>query len=446
MSRPRRFLSVLICAVLASTAVGTGAPTPVAAQAAGLGAGGEYHPVTPRVVLDAREGSRVGPVRTPIASTPSGTRTDITVTGVAGVPADPSSVLAVVLAIKVEAATAPGDLVAIAGGVPTLPAASSLAFDRKVPTSSLVVVRPSPSGVVSLGLRSRPSGTAAVRVVVHGWISTSSAEVRGARLMTVPPVRVFGTQRTGLSPGSIVTLPVRGVGPIPNDPSVTAAVVNITVMNERSGSKKTRVSVSTKRPSSPPRLGDIAARVGQTTSTVAIVPLDANGRVHLSNAAGATSVLVDVVGYMRTGLRSDNRRGRIVPLERPFRSFDTRRKDFGSLPIGPGVAEDWDYKPFVESLTYPVSGLRVGPVSTVLGSVTALDHERQYPANPPSSTEVRVYPGTLQRMSSVFVDEDARASNFVVGRLDKADRVKFYNSAGTTHYIFDIAAIILEDA
>jgi hypothetical protein len=446
MTRPRRFLSVLICAVLAVSAIGSGAPTPVAAQSAGLGAGGEYHPVTPRLLLDARKGSRVGPVRAPIAMTKGGTRTDITVTGVAGVPADPSTVLAVVLAIKVEAATAPGDLVAIAGGVSTLPVASSLAFDRAVPTSNLVVVRPSPSGVVSLGLRSRPSGTAAVRVAIHGWISTSSAQTRGARLMTVPPVRVFGAQRTGLSPGSVVTLPIRGVGPIPNDPSVTAAVVNITVLNERQGSKKTRVSVSTTRPARPPKLGDVTARVGQTTSTTAIVPLDARGRVHLSNAAGATAVLVDVVGYMRTGLRADNRRGRIVPLEKPFRSFDTRREAFGSLPIGPGIAEDWDYKPFVDSLTYPLSGQSVGPVSTVLGAVTALDHERQYPANPPSSTELRVYPGKLQRMSNVFVDEDSRTSNLVVARLNKADRVKFYNSAGTTHYTFDIAAIVLEDA
>ncbi len=264
--------------------------------------------------------------------------------------------------------------------------------------------------------------------------------------MTVPPIRIFGALRTGLSPGSVVSLDVRGVRPIPDDPSVTAAVVNITVMNERRGSKRTRVSVSTARPESPPRLGDVTAYVGQTTSTVAIVPLDAQGMVHLSNAAGATAVFVDVVGYMRTGLRADNRRGRIVPLEEPFRSLDTRRKDFGSLPIGPGVAEDWDYKPFVESLTYPANGLSVGPVSTVLGALTALDHERQYPANPPSSTELRVYPGTLQQMSSVYVDEDARASNMVVARLNKADRVKFYNSAGTTHYIFDIAAIVLEDA
>jgi hypothetical protein len=402
--------------------------------------------VTPEVLLDARNGSRVGPIRTPLRSTATGTRTDIQVTGVAGVPEDSASVLAVVLAIKVEAATAPGDLVAIASGVSNLPRASSMVFDRRRPATSLVVVRPSPSGVVSLGLRSRPAGTAAVRVVVHGWISTSSAQTRGARVMTVPPVRVFGAERTRLSPGAVVPLTVRGVGRIPDDPTVTAAVVNITVMNERRGSKRTRVAVSTTRPGSTlPRLADVTAYIGQTTSTVAIVPLDARGRVYLSNAEGVTSAIVDVVGYTRTGVRATNRRGRIVPLEKPFRSFDTRRNDFGALPIGPGVAEDWDYAPFVQSLTYPVSGLSVGPVSSVLGAVTAIDHERQYPANPPSSTELRVYPSRLQRMSNVFVEEDARASNFVVGRLDRNDRLKFYNSAGSTHYIFDIAAIILED-
>lgn len=446
MTRPRRFLSVLICAVLAVSAIGTGAPTPVAAQSAGLGAGGEYHPVTPRLVLDARKGSRIGPVRQPLVSSREGTRTNVTVTGVAGVPADPATVLAVVLAVKVKGASAAGDLVAVAGGVPTLPTASSLVFEARVPSSGLVVVRPSSSGVVSIGLRSRTPGTASVSVAVHGWVSTSSASERGARLITVPPVRVFGADRTGLPGRSVVTLPIRGVRPIPNDSSVTAAVVNITVMNERARSKRTRVSVSTRRPSRPPRLGDVAVNVGQTTSSVVIVPLDGQGRVHLSNAAGATDVIVDVIGYMRTGFRADNRRGRIVPLEKPFRSFDTRRKDFGSLPIGPGVAEDWDYKPFVDSLTYPASGQSVGPVSSVLGALTALDHVRQYPANPPSSTEVRVYPGKLQTMSNVFVDEGARASNLVIARLDEADRVKFYNSAGTTHYIFDIAAIVLEDA
>jgi hypothetical protein len=218
------------------------------------------------------------------------------------------------------------------------------------------------------------------------------------------------------------------------------------VKNDRKGSRRTQVAVSTDRPGSRlPRLADVAALVGQTTSTVTIVPLDASGKVYLSNSRGATSVTVDVVGYVRTGLRVDTRRGRIVPLEKPFRSFDTRREAFGALPIGPGVAEDWDYKPFVDSLTYPANGRRVGPVSTVLGAITALDHLRQYPANPPSTTEVRVYPVKLQKMANVVVGEGTSASNFVVGRLDKNDRVKFYNQAGTTHYIFDIAAIVLED-
>lgn len=445
MTRPRRFLSVLMCAVLAVSAVGSGAPTPVAAQTVGLGSGGEYHPVTPRMLLDARQGSKIGPVRSPLATSREGSRTDITVTGVAGVPADPSSVLAVVLAVKVKGATTDGDLVAVAGPGTNLPVSSSLVFEAKQPTSALVLARPSGSGVVTLGLRSRVPGTAAVSVAVHGWISTSSAAVRGARLMTVSPVRVFGTDRTTLSAGSTVRLPVRGVGPIPKGPTVTAAVVNITVLNDRPRSKRTNVSVSSTRKAKPARFSDVAANVGQTTSTLAVVPLDSLGRVYLSNSAGATSVLVDVVGYLRTGLRVDSRRGRIVPLEKPFRSFDTRRQNFGSLPIGPGVAEDWDYKPFVESLEYPSSGQSVGPVSTVIGAVTALDHVRQYPANPPSSTELRVYPGKLQRMSNVFVDEGARASNGVLARLNKDDRVKFYNSAGTTHYIFDIAAIVLED-
>ena len=40
------------------------------------------------------------------------------------------------------------------------------------------------------------------------------------------------------------------------------------------------------------------------------------------------------------------------------------------VPLGPGKAEQWDYKPFVQSLTYPDTGESVGPVGSVLGTLT----------------------------------------------------------------------------
>lgn len=443
MRRPRRVVAVMVGLVLGLSAIGPGAPTVVSAQSGELGSGGEYHSIRPRMVLDAREGSRVGLLQAPLPTSRSGVRTEIDLSDVRGLPADPADVLAVAVEVMVKNATRPGDLVLFSGDIATAPLASSLMFTADRPTSTTVFVRPSPDGVIALAGRTARAGTAEVRVSVVGWVATTSSGLRGSRLVTTAPFAVFPAFENVLTAREIVSLDIRGVGPVPDLPVVDGVVLNVTVLNNRTDSVTNRVTVTSTRPTRIPRIPDMVVAAGQISSMMMIVPLDEEGRVHLANKAGSADAIVHVVGFTRSVSSTTSRIGRIVPLDRPFRAFDTRSDAAGDLPLGPGQAESWAFAETVDTLSYPGGG-SVGEVGALLGTFTGLGHRRQYPANPPSTTELRVYIGRLSPMSNVFVGEKQRVSNGIVGRLTGTDEFTVYNRAGFTDYLFDISAIVLE--
>lgn len=444
MTRGRRTLSMLVAVALAAASLALGAGAPVSAADEELGSGGEYHAIAPRVVLEAREGSKVGPVRRPLRTTVKGTRLDIPLEGVIGLPEDIDDVLAVMLNVQVWSATSPGSMTVFSSQFEAAPRATSLVFDDGAPTNNLVVSRVSAAGSIGVVLRSEQAGTAQVRISVRGWLSTTSSGARGSRLFATPSFSLLNSTDGVLGRKEVVVLDVRGSGPVPNSPDVVGVVLNVQIANDRPKSKRTSVTVTT----SPPRgkrVADLVVDRGQTTSNVVFVPLDANGNVHLSNRVGFLDAQVHVVGYLIDGVGEGRRRGRIVPLSRPFVAVDTRSELSGDLPIPPGVAEDWDFAPTIDSLTYPDRS-SVGPVSGVIGSFAAVEHVRQYPANPPSETDLRIYPsGGLPSMMNVFVEEGSRASNAVVARLSPSDRFVVYNRAGFTHYTLGMSAVILSD-
>lgn len=434
-ARRHRALRVALAAVLAvTTAVALVRPdaSPASADPGSLGAGGEYHPIPPELL--------VGPTELPVQS---GTRVEADAVALAGVPDDPSAVLALALNITVSASDVDGDLVAYSSDIGRVPRTSSLTFSKGRPTSALVVASPGADGRLSISLtpHGTGAGTASVRATVIGWFSTSSAPESGARIITRA---MRGIHSSTFTAGQISTIPVAGRAGVPTGPSVEAVVLNVT---GRSASQNTGITLGA-------GADDMAARSAQTlsikkrettTSMVAIVPLADDGSITVRNRAGQVDVALHVVGFVRTGLDPATSIGRLVPLDRPFRAVDTTTPRDQARPIAPGAADPWGFEPFVGELAYVGTGDPVGPVSGFVGAFAAHSHRRQYPTNPPSTTQLKVYPDgrRLPPAPNLTLGEGQMRSTTVVSALSADDVVKVYNKAGTTHYRIDVSAVLL---
>src|SRR4051812_43153649 len=101
--RERRTGGLVGAALLGSglaVSVGAAPGAVPAAFAAGLGAGGEYHPLTPTRIYDTRAPGINSPVG-PIATGPTGGTADVTILGQGGIPSSAADVLAVSVSITV---------------------------------------------------------------------------------------------------------------------------------------------------------------------------------------------------------------------------------------------------------------------------------------------------------------------------------------------------------
>ena len=139
--RGRRTVGLVAAALLASAlavsaGVGT-APVP-AAFAAGLGAGGEYHPLTPTRIYDTRAPGINSPVG-PIPTSPTGGTADVTILGQGGIPSGAADVLAVAVSITVVDPTKEGYLqVYPTGSTPGISSVVNYAAGQTVPNLTAV--------------------------------------------------------------------------------------------------------------------------------------------------------------------------------------------------------------------------------------------------------------------------------------------------------------------
>lgn len=460
MTRRRSRLARVAAAVVASlglsavVVVGSGlSPVGVPAAHAALGAGGEYHPLTPARILDTRvSGSPV------VGAQPFGRPFDVQLTGApsmsggaSGIPG--ANVLAVVANVTVVDPQRPGFLTSYPSGSP-LPLAANVNFapGRNVP--NLSILRPGPNGNVSIYLGPpHASGTAHVVIDVVGWISSSGATSRGARLVSLAPGRILdtrdGTGRAGaLGQGESFRLQIRGadaVSPsrpdyVPAGNDVTAVLLNLAATEPTIA---THISVVPAPPSGPPSTASLNVVGGQTKSNLVIVPVGADGGIHFYNNSGSVHLVADVVGYFRSGVANETRAGRIVPLASPFRVLDTREPNFGSARLGPAQAETWEFRPFVESVN--LGGVWVGELDAVIMNLTATELTFPYPLG--NATHMTVYPGgqslPLAANLNLTVGEDV--PNLVVARLSGDDRISVFNNSGFVHYVADASAVVLAD-
>lgn len=451
--------AALLAAALTVSSGAVVAPIPAhaAAPGSGLGAGGEYHPLTPMRIFDTRAPG-INSATGAIATSSVGGSVDVQILDKGGIPANASEVLAVAISITVTDPTAGGYLAVYpSGSAAGISSVLNYSAGQTVPNLSVQTV--GADGKLTLKLVTPLAGTANVLIDVFGWFSTSSYATRGARLIPVGPARIYDSREAGFNPStqplgqrSVVTVPIRGADSqqpnvtdiVPNSADVVGVVVNVTGINVQPGSRGTYVSVLPDAPAADPTTSNLNLSTGQIKANLVIVPVGADGAIRLFNLTGETHLAVDVVGYMMANQNASTRLGRVIPLTAPFRSFDTREAAFDNVALGPAQTEGWSFSQFVASVI--LDGQPVGNQIALLGNLTGTGLTRAFPTTP-VSTFFTAYPSDVARpfASNVNVTEGANVPNMAVIKLGADDQIKTYNNSGYLHYLFDVSAVVLDD-
>ncbi|HSP29747.1 MAG TPA: hypothetical protein VLN74_14435, partial [Ilumatobacteraceae bacterium] len=248
-----------------------------------------------------------------------------------------------------------------------------------------------------------------------------------------------------------LTLPIRGVnGVVPNSTNVTGVMVNVTAANNQPGSAATFLAVTPNAtpPGVEPATSVTNVSVGQVKANMAIVPVGDDGAIRIFNRSGSTHVIVDVLGYLERGAPDTTRAGRVIPLEAPFRVFDTRQPAFGAAPLGFATKEDWSFKAFADSVL--LDNAPIGAQSALLGNLTGTGLEPLYPGQP-ATTFMTLYPGNgaPPNSSNINVTPGRSVPNMsllsygTVG--DDPYTIAAYNFDGSIHYLLDVYAVVLKD-
>ena len=494
MSRPSSFprsigrVLVTVAAVLAAAVLGiVVSPSPdrtIAAEGQPLGAGGEYQGITPTRIYDSRFPAQAQGQPGPLLMSASETNQtiDIEVTGNGVLPefvdddndGQDDNVLAVVVNITVIDPTAVGFLRAYGTDAPE-GTTSVVNFFAGSVLPNTAIIRPGTDGKMSMRLVSPTGpGTAQVAVDITGWFSTSQYDERGDRVIAIDPIRVYDSDlgqfgAATLKGRSQVRVPIRGAAEvsapnspvIPAGPDVVGVIANVTGVNAFPGSQATFISAlpEAQPAGTTPSTSTVNLIPGQIRPNMAILPLGADGSIHLFNLTGEVRMVVDVVAYLLADTDEDSRAGRVVPLVAPFRAFDTREGEFGNQPLGPAEAEDFSFESFIADVK--IDDDPVGAQSALIGNLTATGLQRQYPAEP-AATFLTGFPTpssgqAVPLVSNINITENDTVPNLSLlpygarpapagdGRCEEAHCIRFYNRAGYLDYLLDVYAVILED-
>ena len=457
-------VAVVAVAITAAVVVSpSGGRTIEAATDGFAGAGGEFHAVAPDRIFSTREAPPLDVE--PLGPKPSGPASDpvefqVPLLGVGDIPAD--DVLAVAANITIAGPTERGHVRAYpTGSTPTVTSIANFKAGQTVANS--VILRPGDDGTVTLRLVTQQPGIAHVLIDVSGFWSADGFPSRGARVKTVDPFRVYNTGDLGgtLNGPETATIPIRGVGPVPDLDSVIGVIVNVTGDNTYGGSRQTRFSVvpdafDQSDPDDWPSTSNLNLARGQRRANSAVVPIGDDGSIRLFAPFGEVRGIVDITGYLQLADEGDSSRaGRVVPLVAPFRSLNTRLDDFYDQPLGPASAEAWSFDAFVNDVK--VGGEWVGPQQGLFGNLTAVDLARQYswvsvtsflaayPAGAAGDGECKPVP----KVSNVNLVENEAVPNLALlrygGDNETPHRLCIFNRGGYVDYILDVYAVVLDD-
>jgi hypothetical protein len=329
------------------------------------------------------------------------------VAGRAGIPADAGAVVLNVTAVDPTAAS--WLTVFPTGSTP--PGTSSVSFPAGLTVPNLVVAKIGPDGSVSIA---NARGSVHVLADVTGWLPA------GADLQAVTPARLLDTRSQGgaVGAGGSRAVSVLGRGGVPAS-GVGTVVLNVTATNP------TAVSWITVHPTGEarPTASNLNVVPGQTVANLVLAKVATDGTVTLTNARGATDLVVDVVGWARTD-------GAARPLS-PARLVDTR----AGQPTVDGRTAGVGRVGAGGTLTIPVAGRggvpATGAVAVVL-NVTA--------TAPSSSSWLTVHPSGSARptASNLNVVAGQTVPNLVVATLGPDGAVKIYNHNGSVDLVVDV--------
>jgi uncharacterized protein len=281
-------------------------------------AGDLYVPVEPQRLLDTRP--------TPI---PTGGTINLTVTGVAGVPANATAVSLNVAAVGPPGAA--GHLRVWPAGL-ALPNASVLNFAIGKNTPNHVVVKVGAGGQISI----YDGGSTSVIVDINGyWIADDPTKAGYTAVAT--PTRIVNAP---LAPLTTIDVDVVGAGGIGEaSEGVVAVVVNVGAISPTIPGHLRVWPTGTPMPNA--STNNFVA--GDSRMNLVIVKPGANGKISIFNSTtGSLTLTVDTVGYFRSG-------GTFFKAVDPIRPLDTRLAT--ETIVAPGDFREVQIRGFRQSRT-----------------------------------------------------------------------------------------------
>ncbi|WP_027345442.1 putative Ig domain-containing protein [Hamadaea tsunoensis] len=243
-------------------------------------AAGAFTGLTPVRVLDTRSGlgapaGAVGPQKT----------ISLRLGGVADIP---DTAGAVVLNLTGTAPTAATFVTAYPSDA-VRPTASNLNLTAGQTRPNLVIAKLGADGVVKLY---NNSGSVHLIADVVGWIAA------GGDYTGLTPARFLDTRESqAVGPDAGVRLQLTGEGEVPPD-GVGAVVLNLTGTAASAGTFVTVYPDGAARPTA----SNLNLVRGQTAANLVVTKLSADGAIRLYNSSGTVHLIVDVVGWISTGL------------------------------------------------------------------------------------------------------------------------------------------------
>ena len=404
--------------VVAENAVGVGPPS---APSTVVLPGSPFHAIDPVRVLDSRaagSGSGLGGSGGAAAPWGPGTTREVVVTGAGGVPSDAD---AVVLNVTATNTTAASFLSIWPTGTPApQPLVSSLNWSSGQTIANAVTARVGTAGRISIF---NPSGTVDVVVDVVGWYGGAS----GAGLTPTPPARVLDTRpesqvgpdATPWTSGTTRDVAVAGVGGVPLD--ADAVVLNVTVTNTTATSFLSAWPAGAPTPA--PLVSSLNWAGGQTIANAVTARVGAGGRISVFNPSGQVDVIIDVVGYFRSGSG-----GRLVAMD-PRRIADSRpESSVGpfATPWGPQEGRD---VPVARILGIPADAAAVLTNTTVTNTTAA-----SFLSSWPAGADV---PDPL--VSSLNWPAGTTIANAITAAPGLGGATHLFNAAGGVDVVIDLS-------
>jgi hypothetical protein len=251
----------------------------------------------------------------------------------------------------------------------------------------------------------------------------SNAVVPGrGQFIALAPSRILDTRTASpVGPAGTLNVQVTGPGGVPAS-GVAAVVLNVTVTNTTASSYLTVWPTGLPRPLA----SNLNWTAGTTVPNLVEVGVGGGGQVSIFNASGNTDVLFDVAGYVASPSATPGPAGRYNPIV-PNRVLDTR------TGLGAPAKQLCAY----QSISVNIAGTPGVPstgVAAVVLNVTATN-------TVVAPSYVTVYPtgGTRPVVSNLNFRPGQTVANRVVVKLGTGGSVDFFDFAGHTDVVADVA-------